>query len=131
MRGSLRGQTESNKDPERGASKSTQANTPLCLLRDQPERVTITDPAHPLFRREFVLAGVRGSVVNGYAVVVHHGDVMLRLPVGVTSLSPASPCPPTSKLSLQAIRDLLRLAVRGEPAIPTAIGTAPVAHHVG
>jgi hypothetical protein len=69
--------------------------------------------------------------VNGYAVVVHHGGVMLRLPIRATSLCPASPCPPTSKLSLQAIRDLLRLTGRGEQAIPTAIGEAPVAHHVG
>jgi hypothetical protein len=70
-------------------------------------------------------------MVNGYAMVVYHGDVLLRLPVKATSLCPASPCPPTSKLSLQAIRDLLRLTVCGEQAIPTAVGEAPVAYHVG
>jgi hypothetical protein len=69
--------------------------------------------------------------MNGYAVVVHHGDTTLRVLVRATSLCPASPCPPPSKLSLQAIRDLLRLTVRGEQAIPTAFGEAPVAHHVG
>ena len=69
--------------------------------------------------------------MNGYAVVVHHGDTSLRVPVRATSLCPASPCPPTSKLSLQAIRDLLRLTTHGEQAIPTALGEALVAHHVG
>src|SRR4051812_16326239 len=33
------------------ASKSTQGDTPNRLSRDQPEEVTVTDPAHPLFRR--------------------------------------------------------------------------------
>jgi len=113
------------------ACKSTQVDTSLCSLYDQPEQITITDPAHPLFRHEFVLVEVRGSVMNGYAVVVHHGDISLRVPVKATSLCPASPCPPTSKLSLQAIRDLLRLTIHGEQAIPTALGEAPVAHHVG
>src|SRR5690348_784033 len=94
--------------------KSTQVDTSLCSLYDQPEQITITDPAHPLFRQEFVLVEVRGSVMNGYAVVVHHGDISLRVPVRATSLCPASPCPSTSKLSLQAIRDLLRLTIHGE-----------------
>jgi hypothetical protein len=113
------------------ASKSTQVDTSLCSLCDQPKQITITDPAHPLFRHEFVLVRVRGSVMNGYAEVVHHGDITLRVPVRATSLCPASPCPPTSKLSLQAIRDLLCLTGRGEPAISPALGEAPVAHHVG
>jgi hypothetical protein len=113
------------------ASKSPQADTAICSLRDQPERITVTDPAHPLFRRELVLAAIRGSVVNGHAVVVYRGDVVLRLPIRATSLCPASPCPPASKLSLQAIRDLVRLAVPGERTIPTAVGEAPVAHQVG
>lgn len=80
---------------------------------DQPERVTVTDPAHPLFRREFALAAATGPAASGHALVVYRGDVLLRLPIRATSLVPASPRPPSSKLSLEAIRDLVRLASRG------------------
>jgi hypothetical protein len=78
-------------------------------MRDQPERVTVTDPAHPLFRREFVLVAVRGSPITGQAVVVRRGDLLLKLSIQATSLCAASPRLPASKLSLLAIRDLVRL----------------------
>src|SRR3954465_34367 len=91
-----------------GANTSTQGDTPNRLLRTQPEKVTVTDPAHPLFRREFVLATIRGSVVNGQAVVVYRGDVVLRVPIRATSLDLGTPPLPTGKLSLAAIRDLVR-----------------------
>ena len=109
------------------ACKTTQADTPDGLLHTGPEKVTVTDPAHPLFRREFVLAAIRGSVVNGQAVIVCRGDVMLRVPIRATNLHPASPHLPTSKLSLEAIRDLVRLAMPGERTSLTAIGEAPAA----
>jgi hypothetical protein len=91
----------------------------------------VTDPAHPLFRRAFILASIRGSVVNGQAVVVYRGDVVLRLPIRATSLYPESPRPPASKLSFQAIRDLVRLAVPGERTSPVAIDEAPAAEQIG
>jgi hypothetical protein len=75
-----------------------------------------------LFQREFILASIRGSAMNGQAVVVYRGDIMLRLPIRATSLCPESPRLPTSKLSFQAIRDLVRLAVSGERTSPVAIG---------
>jgi hypothetical protein len=84
-----------------------------------------------LFRREFALAAIRGSVVNGQAVVVYRGDVVLRLPIRATSLYPEPPRLPTSKLSLQAIRDLVRLAVPGGRASPAAIGETPAAEQAG
>ena len=113
------------------ACKTTQADTPDRLLHVQPERVTITDPAHPLFRREFVLAAIRGSVVNGHAVVVYRGDTLLRVPVSATDLSPASPRQPASKLSLQAIRDLVRLAAPGSCAVPAEVVDIPAVVQVG
>jgi hypothetical protein len=91
----------------------------------------ITDPAHPLFRREFVLAAVRGSVVNGHAVVVYRGDTLLRVPVSATDLRPASPRQPTSKLSLQAIRDLVRLAAPGSCVMPAETVDLPAVVQVG
>jgi hypothetical protein len=99
-------------------------------LRDQPEKVTVTDPAHPLFRREFVLAAISGSAVNGHAVVVWRGDVVLRLPIRATSLCPEPPRLPASKLSLQAIRDLVRLAGPGGRTAPVAIAETPVPEQV-
>ena len=101
------------------------------MLQTQPERVTVTDPAHPLFRREFVLVAIRGSVVNGHAVVVYRGDTLVRVPVSATDLYPDLPRPPTSKLSLQAIRDLVRLAASGERTIPAVIVGPPTVEQVG
>ena len=112
------------------ASTSTQGDTPNGLLRTQPEKVTVTDPAHPLFRREFVLAAIRGSVVNGHAVGVCRGDTLVRVPVSATDLYPDLPRPPTSKLSLQAIRDLVRLAALGERTIPAVIVGPPTVEQV-
>jgi hypothetical protein len=84
-----------------------------------------------LFRREFVLAAIRGSVVNGQAVVVYRDDVVLRVPIRATSLHPDPPHLPTSKLSLDAIRDLVRLAVPVERTSLGAIGQTAAAEQAG
>jgi hypothetical protein len=93
-------------------------NAPICPLRDQRERVTVTDPAHPLFGREFTLAATTGSAINGHAHVVYRGDVLLKLPIRATGLSPIWPRLPASKLSAAAIRDLIRLALQGQTSQP-------------
>jgi hypothetical protein len=113
------------------ASTSTRGDAPDGMLQTQPERVTVTDPAHPLFRCEFVLAAIRGSVVNGHAVVVYRGDTLVRVPVSATDLYPDLPRPPTSKLSLQAIRDLVRLAASGERPTPAEIVEPPAVEQAG
>jgi hypothetical protein len=69
--------------------------------------------------------------VNGQAVVVYRGDVVLRVPIRATSLDPDTPPLPTSKLSLAAIRDLVRLAVSGERTDLGAIGQTSAAAQVG
>jgi len=66
-----------------------------------------------LFQREFTLAATTGSALGGHALVVYRDDVVLKLPIRVTSLCLASPRPPSSKLSLAAIRDLVRLVLPG------------------
>src|SRR4051812_33753286 len=48
------------------------------------------------------------------------GDIVLEIPVEATSLRPAAASMPASKLTLHAIRELVRLAVRGGPADPGA-----------
>ena len=100
-------------------------------MHDQRERVTVTDPAHPLFRREFVLAATTGSVAGGHALVVYRGDVLLKVPIRATSLAPAPSCPPSSKLSLEAIRDLVRLASHHGQASRPATVEAPAAARAG
>ena len=58
---------------------------------------------------------------RGYAQVSDTGDVVLKIPIAATNLNPAPHGRPSSKLSLDAIRDLLRLALRiqsAEPPIP-------------
>ena len=69
--------------------------------------------------------------MNGHAVVVYRGDTLLRVPVSATDLRPASPHQPTSKLSLQAIRDLVRLAAPGSCVMPAETADLPAVVQVG
>ena len=77
--------------------------------------VSVTDPGHPLYGRRFVL--VPGAAVSGaqrHVHVAYHGNTTLRLPVVATSLHPL-PCGLAgTKLTLEAVRELLRLAAEGE-----------------
>src|SRR4051794_22603454 len=112
-------------------STSPHLDTPIRLTSVRPEQITVTDPTHPLFGRCFALASVTGSAAGGHALVVYRGDVRLKLPIGATSLSPAPPpgalLPASSKLSLGAIRDLIRLA----PAYAGFFRTAEIMPSVG
>ncbi len=69
--------------------------------------------------------------MNGHAVVVYRGDTLVRVPVNSTDLHPDLPRQPTSKLSLQAIRDLVRIAAPGERPIPAEIVEPPTVEQVG
>ena len=96
----------------------------------EPQEVTVTDPGHPLYGRRFVLVSVPRSLRTGSHVRVAYGDdAVLRIPVTATNLNPASCHQPVTKLTLEAIRDLIRLATEGEspcPSSPTASGPASV-----
>jgi hypothetical protein len=76
--------------------------------------MTVIDPAHPLYGRCFSL--VSAVAADGQALVVYRDDVLLRIAARATSLHPPLPCLPVSKLSIDAIRDLVRL-VRGSGKI--------------
>ena len=68
---------------------------------------------------------------TGHAYVDDHGRAVLRIPIRATSLRPAVPDLPTSKLSLEAIRELVRLASHeegiGRPIPPDAASPGPQA----
>src|SRR5215212_6322301 len=106
------------------ASTSPHLDTPIRLTSARPEQITVTDPTHPLFGRCFTLAAVTGSAAGGHALVVYRGDIRLKLPIEATSLSPAPP-PASSKLSLGAIRDLIRLASQATQTGRSASGEDP------
>jgi len=85
------------------------------------EAITVTDPAHPLYGRRFALEPVAArSSAGGYVHVAHHSGTTLRLPVAATSLHPLPRNVAGTKLTLEAIQDLLRLAAEGEHACPSA-----------
>ena len=94
-------------------------------MNARPEQITVTDPAHPLHGRAFVLVSLASAPGPGScALVAYGGDIMLKIPIEATSLRPAAPSLPASKLTLHAIQELVRLAARGEPADPGRL-TAP------
>jgi len=90
-------------------------------MNARPEQITVTDPAHPLYGRVFSLVSLPSAPGPGScAQVAYRGDIVLKIPVEATSLRPAAPGMPASKLALHAIRELVRVAARGEPADPGA-----------
>jgi hypothetical protein len=84
------------------------------------EAITVTDPGHPLCGRRFASASAR-SGASDYVYVAHRGGTVLRLPMAATSLRPLLPDVTRTKLTFEAIHDLLRLAAaEGEHACPSA-----------
>jgi len=103
--------------------------TPIRPRNARPEQVTVTDPAHPLYGRTFVLVSLtRAPGPGSCAQVAYQGDIMLKIPIEATSLRPAAPSIPVGKLTLRAIQELVRLATRDEPPDPgrlTTLGPKP------
>jgi hypothetical protein len=102
------------------ASTTRGGDTPIRLVSAESEAIAVTDPRHPLYGRRYVLlSAVHSSSRRVYVHVTDTGDVVLKIPIAATSLRPAPHGRPSSKLSLDAIRDLLRLACpSAEPSIP-------------
>jgi len=93
------------------AYTSTHLDTPVRLLTVGPERVTVTDHAHPLYGRTFDVVAPAGTVgAWGQVTVAYRDDILLKIPVVATSLHLASPHLPSSKLSADSIRELVRIA---------------------
>ena len=90
---------------------STHLDTPVRLPTGRPEQVTVTDPAHPLYGRTFAVVAPASTVgAYGQVTVVYRDDILLKIPVMATSLHPASPRLPSSKLSADSVRDVVRVA---------------------
>src|SRR5438552_6213326 len=98
------------------ASRSLRATT----HRDAPgvdadlagrEEVEVMDPRHPLYRRRFrLLSVVRGRRSPGFVYVEYRLDVSLILPISATSLQATVAHIVPTKLSLEALGDLVTVA---------------------
>jgi hypothetical protein len=95
--------------------------------------VEVTDPGHPLFGRRFAVVSVSGprapGRAGGHILVAHSSRVLLKLPLAATSLVPRPPDVGLSKLSVEAVAELIALAEDSEGVTcssgPNASGTAP------
>ena len=85
------------------ACTSTHLNAPIRSPDGRSEQITVIDPAHPLFGRCFSLVSATGA--HGQVLVVYRDGILIRIPARATSLYPAPPCLPVSKLSIASIRD--------------------------
>ena len=93
------------------ACTSTLLGTPVRLPTDRPEQVTVTDPAHPLYGRTFAVVAPASTVgASGQVTVAYRDGILIKIPVVATSLRPASLRPPSSKLSADSVRELVRVA---------------------
>jgi hypothetical protein len=92
------------------------------------EDIEVTDPWHPLYGRRFRLVAVTSGARSAQlARVVYRPDIFLLLPISVTDLHPPAICGVPTKLCLEALEDLLRVAAeRGEKcrSIPATSGEA-------
>jgi hypothetical protein len=82
--------------------------------------VTVTDSGHPLYGRRFAVVPAVKSARSDYIHVAHCSGTVLPLPVRATSLHPLPREVGRTKLTLEAIHDLLRLAAEGAHACPSA-----------
>lgn len=89
----------------------------------------MTDRAHPLFGRRFRIVSVATSPhACGHVFVAYRDRMQLMIPIPATSLQPVRPDVAT-KLTLEAIQELVALAGESEDACPSnhamSGGTSP------
>jgi hypothetical protein len=105
----------------------THLNAPLKnpILKELPE-IEVTDPTHPLFGRRFAVVSRTASPPGpGHVLVSYRQDMLLRIPVAATSLIPSLAMART-KLTAQAVRDLVTLATQYEVLCPSSPPTSGV-----
>ncbi len=89
-----------------------QLDTPLNNPSENSlSELEVVDAAHPLYGRRFPLISLpRSHRGSQSALVAYQKDILMRIPVSATSLC-AQPTPLTkTKLSLEAVSELLDLA---------------------
>lgn len=84
----------------------------------------MTDPAHPLFGRRFRIVSVATSPhARGHVFVAYRDRMQLMIPIPATSLRPVRPDVAT-KLTLEAIQELVALAGESEETCPSSHATS-------
>lgn len=108
---------------------SHQLDTPL--KNPPPEKLTeieVIDPTHPLFGRRFPALSISSPQQGEAHIFVMYRDYMvLRIPHAATNLAPYRPTPPRTKLTQEAITELIALAEQCEalcPSNPLRFGNA-------
>ena len=89
-----------------------QLDTPLHNPSEtNPTEVEVVDPSHPLYGRRFPLVSLsRSRQGSSHALLAYQTDILVRVPVSATSLSGALPPLPRTKVSFNAVTELLDLA---------------------
>lgn len=99
---------------------SHQLNTPL--KNPSPEEwaeIEVIDPTHPLFGRHFAVLSISSPQQGSRHVFVEYRDyVVLRIPLEVTTLAPSRPTAPRTKLTSEAVTELIVLAEHCEVLCP-------------
>src|SRR4051794_13759185 len=97
--------------------------------------VEVTDPGHPLFGRRFAVVSVSGprppGRAGGHILVAHSSRVLLKLPLAATSLVPRPPDAGLSKLSAEAVAELIALAEDSEGVTCSSARTRLAPHPRG
>jgi len=75
-----------------------------------PIEIEVTDSRHPLFGRRLPLISIGARRSDGYALVAYRERMVLKLPVAATSLAPRQPHEALSKLTREALEELVALA---------------------
>ncbi len=94
-----------------------------------PAEVHVVDPRHPLYERSFLLATILPTPCVGLCTRVEwRFGLTLVLPISVTSLCPREEqsAKPT-KLSVEALEDLVATAEGSEGECPSSLGTSGAA----
>jgi hypothetical protein len=73
--------------------------------------IEVTDPTHPLFGRRFALVSGPGPNASGggHVLVAFRNHILLRLPSAATSLASRPSGGMASKLTIEAMRELVTL----------------------
>jgi hypothetical protein len=90
------------------------------------EEVEVVDPRHPLYGRRYRLISIgkeittRGACKESFARVHYRFGLTLLLPLGVTDLERNGlPCAAPTKLSLDALQDLMAVAEESGGTCPS------------
>ena len=99
-----------------GRHQKTKVDTPSTTLPES-EQIEVTDPAHPLFGRRFLLVARRGRPQERSAcvLVAYRDSILIKLPLAATHSGSAAAPAARTKLDAEAVRQLLAFVKECEP----------------